>query len=83
MYPVYTLLRSEGEGDRASSTLVDVIPVVYAILLVLGGSLGIFSGGLLGVGFDNVEPALEAKVGNNLRLPGGKAADLERSEPGK
>jgi len=35
------LLRSESKGDRGSRALVDVVPVVYGILLVLGDSLGI------------------------------------------
>ena len=43
----------------------------------------IFSGGLLGGAFDDIEPALEAEVGNDLGLPGGKAADLESSKLGK
>jgi len=77
------LLRSESEGDGTSSALVDVVPVVYGVLLVLGDSLGIFSGGLLGGAIDNIEPALEAEVGDDLGLSGGEAADLESSELGK
>jgi len=77
------LLRSESEGDRASSALVDVVPVVYGFLLVLGDGLGIFGGGLLGVAFNDIEPALEGKVGDDLGLPGGKATNLERSKLGK
>jgi len=77
------LLRSKSEGDRASSVLVDVVPVVYGVLLLLGDSLGIFSGGLLGLAVNDIEPALEAEVGDNLGLPGGEAADLERGKLGK
>jgi len=79
---VHDLLRAAGKHIEClawrKAKIEELIPGVVA-----GDGLGIFSGGLLGGAFDNVEPALEAKVGNDLELPGGEAADLESSKLGK
>ena len=69
-----------GARARVIVPLVDILPVVHGILLVIGDSLGIFSGGLLGVASNNIEPALRAKVDYNLGLPGGKATNYETSK---
>ena len=55
------LLRSESKGDRASSALVDVVPVVYGVLLVLGDGLGILATGFLVVPLTTLNQPLKRR----------------------